>query len=126
MIRPLPGPTSHENPREVIEIRGFEYIIRQRIEKTKHDRKAESDTKKKKKDAKGEHKRYNKINDTLTFCFEKPGSTTYTIPSIVSDVSATLVETTTFRPGGPPGNFGPGASRKIFCWDCGGSDEYRG
>lgn len=31
----------------------------------------------------------------LTFCFENPGSTTYTMPSIVSDVSAMFVDTTT-------------------------------
>lgn len=48
------------------------------------------------------------------------------MPSIVSEVSATLVETTTLRPGGPPGNFGPGASLKIFCCAAGGRDEYSG
>ena len=34
-----------------------------------------------------------------TFCFENPGSTTKTIPSIVREVSAMLVLTTTLRPG---------------------------
>lgn len=43
----------------------------------------------------------------LTFCLLNPGSTTYTMPSMVSDVSAMLVLTTTFRPGGPPGYLGP-------------------
>jgi hypothetical protein len=33
---------------------------------------------------------------------ENPGSTTNTMPSIVKDVSAIFVLTTTFRPGGPP------------------------
>lgn len=36
-----------------------------------------------------------------TFCFENPGSTTYTIPSIVNDVSAIFVATTHLRPGYP-------------------------
>lgn len=44
-----------------------------------------------------------------TFCFEKPGSMTYTMPSMVREVSAMLVETTILRPGGPPGTLGPGA-----------------
>lgn len=61
-----------------------------------------------------------------TFCLENPGSTTYTMPSMVSDVSATLVDTTTFLPTGPPGNLGPGASLNIFCWAAGGNDEYSG
>ena len=33
-----------------------------------------------------------------TFCFENPGSTTKTIPSIVREVSAIFVLTTTFLP----------------------------
>ena len=37
--------------------------------------------------------------ETLTFCFENPGSTTNTIPSMVREVSAILVLTTTFLPG---------------------------
>ena len=44
-----------------------------------------------------------------TFCLAKPGSITYTMPSIVSEVSAMLVETMILRPGGPPGTLGPGA-----------------
>jgi len=36
----------------------------------------------------------------LTFCLEKPGSTTYTIPSIVREVSAMFVLTMTLRPEG--------------------------
>lgn len=39
-----------------------------------------------------------------TFCLANPGSITNTIPSIVNDVSAMLVETTIFLPGGPPGS----------------------
>ena len=37
-------------------------------------------------------------NSSITFCFENPGSTTKTIPSIVREVSAILVLTTTFLP----------------------------
>jgi len=37
-----------------------------------------------------------------TFCFANPGSITYTMPSMVRDVSAMLVETTILRPAGPP------------------------
>lgn len=33
----------------------------------------------------------------FTFCFAKPGSITNTTPSIVNDVSAILVDTTTCR-----------------------------
>ena len=58
-----------------------------------------------------------------TFCFEKPGSTTYTMPSIVSDVSAIFVDTTTLRPGGPSGVRGGGGASKIRCCCCGGNDE---
>jgi len=36
-----------------------------------------------------------------SFCFAKPGSTTYLMPSMVNDVSAMLVASTTLRaPGG--------------------------
>jgi hypothetical protein len=61
-----------------------------------------------------------------TFCLENPGSMTYTMPSMVSDVSAMLVDTTILRPGGPPGITGPGAGSKIFCCCAGGSVEYSG
>ena len=54
-----------------------------------------------------------------TFCLAKPGSITYTMPSMVSDVSAMLVDTTILRPGGPPSRAGGGA-----CMGGGGlSDE---
>ena len=36
-----------------------------------------------------------RIRGLYTFCFAKPGSITYTMPSIVSDVSAMFVETCT-------------------------------
>ena len=36
-----------------------------------------------------------------TFCLEKPGSITKTTPSIVSEVSAIFVATTTLRPMAP-------------------------
>ena len=58
-----------------------------------------------------------------TFCFEKPGSMTYTMPSIVSEVSAMLVDTTTLRPGGPSGRRGAGASSKMRCCCRGGREE---
>eukprot|EP00958_Prasinococcus_capsulatus_P025993 scaffold4518_cov410-Prasinococcus_capsulatus_cf.AAC.13 len=61
-----------------------------------------------------------------TFCFEKPGSMTYTIPSIVRDVSAMFVDTTILRPAGPSGVRGWGAASNIrVCW-CGGNVEYSG
>jgi hypothetical protein len=44
-----------------------------------------------------------------TFCFANPGSITYTMPSIVSDVSAMFVETTILRPAGPPSRAAGGA-----------------
>ena len=44
-----------------------------------------------------------------TFCLAKPGSITYTIPSMVSEVSAMLVDTTILRPAVPPGVFAGGA-----------------
>lgn len=50
----------------------------------------------------------------LTFCLAKPGSITKTTPSIVRDVSAIFVDTTTFLPIAPFGLFGGGGS-KIFC-----------
>ena len=50
------------------------------------------------------------FHEIFTFCLENPGSTTYTIPSMVNDVSAIFVDTTIFRPGGPPGVRGGGAS----------------
>jgi hypothetical protein len=53
------------------------------------------------------------------------GEGTYTMPSIVSDVSAMLVDTTILRPAGPPLRAG-GALSKIFCCMAGGSVEYRG
>ena len=60
-----------------------------------------------------------------TFCFESPGSTTYTIPSIVSEVSAILVAKIIFLPG-MPSLFLPGGSSKILFYYYGGSVEYRG
>lgn len=59
------------------------------------------------------------MSRTLT----NPGSTTYTMPSMVRDVSAMFVETTTFRPGPPPGLVGPGAASKMRCCAAGGSEE---
>ena len=56
-----------------------------------------------------------RIRGLYNFCLEKPGSTTYTIPSMVRDVSATFVDTMTFRPGGPPGIRGGGAGSNICC-----------
>ena len=50
----------------------------------------------------------------LTFCFENPGSMTNTIPSMVSEVSAMFVETTTFLPMAPLARFG-GAFSNIRC-----------
>jgi hypothetical protein len=50
----------------------------------------------------------------FTFCFANPGSITKTTPSIVRDVSAIFVETTTFRPMAPLDLFG-GAGSKIRC-----------
>lgn len=61
----------------------------------------------------------------LTFCFANPGSITNTTPSIVREVSAIFVDTTTFRPMAPLGLLG-GAGSKIRCWRFGGSVEYRG
>ena len=44
---------------------------------------------------------------------ENPGSTTYTIPSIVREVSAMFVLTITLRPGKPPALLGCGAVLNI-------------
>eukprot|EP00438_Fugacium_kawagutii_P026864 Skav221160 [mRNA] locus=scaffold85:148155:154619:+ [translate_table: standard] len=67
-----------------------------------------------------------RIRGLYTFCFAKPGSTTYTMPSMVMEVSAMFVATTTFLPGAAPGNLGPGAGSKIFCCSWGGNEEYNG
>ena len=48
-----------------------------------------------------------------TFYFERPGSTTYTIPSIVNDVSAIFVATIILRPGIPL-RLGMGAGSNIL------------
>jgi len=58
----------------------------------------------------------------LTFCLAKPGSITNTTPSIVREVSAILVETTTFLPMAPFGLLGGGGS-KILCCRFGGRVE---
>lgn len=55
----------------------------------------------------------------------KPGSITNTTPSIVKDVSAMFVDTTTLRPIAPLGLFG-GAASKILCCKFGGRVEYNG
>jgi hypothetical protein len=60
-----------------------------------------------------------------TFYFENPGSTTYTMPSIVREVSAIFVEITHFLPGIPL-EFGPGAFEKIYCYCYEGSVLYSG
>lgn len=54
-----------------------------------------------------------------------PGSITNTTPSIVKDVSAIFVDTTTFLPIAPLGLLGGGGS-KIFCCRFGGRVEYNG
>ena len=60
-----------------------------------------------------------------TFCLAKPGSMTKTIPSMVREVSAMLVDTTTFRPMAPFGLLGGGGSKiRCCCW--GGMLEYNG
>src|SRR4051812_10488410 len=58
--------------------------------------------------------------------FPYPGSTTYTIPSIVKLVSAIFVDTMTFLPGGPPGFLDAGAGSNILCCAFGGNVEYNG
>ena len=65
---------------------------------------------------------YTKKKMIVTFCLAKPGSMTKTTPSIVRDVSAIFVETTTFLPIAPLGLFGGGGS-KILCCRFGGSVE---
>lgn len=50
---------------------------------------------------------------------------TNTTPSMVSDVSAMFVDTTTFLPMAPLGLFGGGGS-KILCCRLGGRVEYSG
>ena len=57
-----------------------------------------------------------------TFCLENPGSMTNTTPSMVREVSAMFVETTTLRPMAPLGLVG-GAASKILCWRAGGRVE---
>lgn len=52
-----------------------------------------------------------RMRGLYTFCLAKPGSITYTMPSMVSDVSAMFVDTTILRPSGPPGTEGGGACR---------------
>ena len=65
-----------------------------------------------------------RMRGLYTFCLENPGSITYTMPSMVRDVSAMFVETTIFLPAMPLR--GGGASSKILCCCCGGRDAYRG
>lgn len=60
-----------------------------------------------------------------TFCLAKPGSITNTTPSMVKDVSAIFVETTTLRPIAPLALLG-GAGSKILCCKFGGRVEYNG
>ena len=67
-----------------------------------------------------------RMRGLYTFCLAKPGSMTYTMPSMVSDVSAMLVLITILRPGGCPGLRDGGAGSKIFCCIAGGSVEYSG
>lgn len=50
-----------------------------------------------------------RMRGLYTFCLAKPGSITYTMPSMVSDVSAMLVDTMILRPFGPPVERGGGA-----------------
>ena len=74
------------------------------------------------------HHHFNTSGDTeikRTFCLAKPGSITKTTPSIVSEVSAMLVDTTTFLPTAPFDRRAGGGS-KMRCWRLGGRDEYRG
>lgn len=66
-----------------------------------------------------------RILGLYTFCLAKPGSITNTTPSMVKEVSAMFVETTTFLPIAPFGLFG-GASSKILCCRLGGRVEYKG
>jgi hypothetical protein len=74
----------------------------------------------------GETRRDSILNLGLyIFCFANPGSITYTIPSIVREVSAIFVATTHFLPGTPLLFLG-GAGSKILCYYAGGSVEYNG
>ena len=61
----------------------------------------------------------------VTFYFENPGSITYTIPSIVREVSAIFVDTIHFLPG-MPFLFGPGGGLNILYYYWNGSVEYKG
>ena len=63
------------------------------------------------------------FNHARTFCLAKPGSTTYTIPSIVREVSAMFVEKIILRPGGPPGFRGGGGGSKMARWRSMGNVE---
>lgn len=67
-----------------------------------------------------------RMRGLYTFCLANPGSMTYTMPSMVSDVSAMLVETMILRPAGPPGRSGGGACSKMRCCCWGGRVEYNG
>jgi len=60
-----------------------------------------------------------------TFCLVNPGSTTYTIPSIVIEDSAIFVATTIFLPLIPLGLVSGGGSN-IFSCKYGGKVEYIG
>lgn len=60
-----------------------------------------------------------------TFYLENPGSTTYTIPSIVKEVSAILVAIIIFLPGIPFLFLGGGLSKILYCI-LGGKEEYKG
>jgi hypothetical protein len=55
------------------------------------------------------------IRGLYTFCLAKPGSITYTMPSMVRDVSAMLVEIIIFRPAIPPSRAGGGACVCMCC-----------
>lgn len=59
---------------------------------------------------------YTLIRGLNTFCLENPGSITYTIPSIVMEVSATLVATIIFLPGVPYLLGGGALSNILCCW----------
>ena len=61
----------------------------------------------------------------LTFCLANPGSMTNTTPSMVREVSAMFVDTTTFLPTAPLALVAGGAS-KILCCRLGGRVEYSG
>mmetsp|Transcript_20057 Transcript_20057/g.43894 ORF Transcript_20057/g.43894 Transcript_20057/m.43894 type:complete len:130 (-) Transcript_20057:909-1298(-) len=67
-----------------------------------------------------------RMRGLYTFCFENPGSITYTIPSMVREVSAMFVDTTIFRPAGPPFGRAGGAASKIFLLHGGGQCGVQG